>query len=53
MRTGKRWKGLLWYERGILRAGRISEGAGSLVSLYEKSWEGSTRESHSGENVAW
>ena len=40
------------YEWGTLRAGVIAEGTRSLMSWYEKSWKGSRRESHSGENIA-
>ena len=52
---GENWEEvqqLLSYEWGTLRAGVIAEGSRSLVSWYEKSWKGSRRESHSGENVA-
>ena len=52
---GENWEEvqeLLSCERGTLRAGGIAEGTRSLASRYEKSWKGSRRESHWGENLA-
>lgn len=53
--VGENWgevQELLSYERDTLRAGGIAEGTRSLASRYEKSWKGSRRESHWGENLA-
>lgn len=53
--VGENWEEvqeLLSYEWDTLRAGGIAEGTRSLPSQYEKSWKGSRRESHSGENFA-
>ena len=53
--VGENWEEvqeLLSYEWDTLRAGGIAEGTRSLPSQYEKSWKGSRRESHSGENLA-